>query len=313
MSLSPSQPLLVWPAQSACGSDEVARATTPDWAIPVENASIAVWRRPEALDGGLFASVEVALTGELCEAESGETTAPATVRVRYSLSNTDAAFPVRFARVDDRFELELLNEARMGGAPADFVARFGDFGASLMHFEHVQLEIELTFYPKSAMVVHDTRSVLSVVGFEDTCKRMCNATMCNGCGRSSPGGVQRRPRRALLKRASASATSGSSSAGAEVVGVAPPGGGSRSPSRSWRLSAGSPASGGALPASRSAAGGSSSSGRPSAARTAARRIDDAVAVGLSCPRASGYGVGRGARGRDQQLAHLVGVQLRERR
>ena len=186
ISLTPLQPLLVRPAQSACRSDEIARPITPDWAIPVENASISVWRKLEANDGGLSASVDVALIGTLCEAESGETKAPANVRVQYLSSSNDVVFPVRFARVDDRFELEPVDEARMGGAPADFIARFGDFGASLMHFDHVQLEIELTFYPESAMVIHDTRGVLSVVGFENTCKPMCSSTMCNGCGPLEP-------------------------------------------------------------------------------------------------------------------------------
>ncbi len=70
----------------------------------------------------------------------------------------------------------------MGGAPADFASRIGTFGAELTDFDHVALEIELVFYPESAMVTHDTRGVLTVIGYQNNCQPVCTSTGCSGCG-----------------------------------------------------------------------------------------------------------------------------------
>jgi hypothetical protein len=178
VSLLPGSVLLRWPASTACSSGLVSRMldpADPEWAIPVAQIAAERWSMA-APNGDAGATIEIGLAGVLCESEDGSLSAPASVQLRWPEAGVDLSLDAEFSRQDERLELSLVQEGRFGGAPQDFVARFGDFGLELAGYAHVALELQLS------LTASAVNGVFAVVGFEDTCQPSCNASGCSGCG-----------------------------------------------------------------------------------------------------------------------------------
>ncbi len=166
--------LLHWPADSACGSAQVEREPGEQDAIYADAIAHADGR---AWTDGQGAEYTLAISSgaTLCESEDGAHSLPASVALRSADGVVDLALDGWFVREDDQLQYH-PSEQGLGGSPATFHERFGDFGLVLDDHEHISLELAVTLSATSG------QAELRVIGYRDDCEQRCDANGCSGCG-----------------------------------------------------------------------------------------------------------------------------------
>jgi hypothetical protein len=166
--------LLHWPADSACGSAQVEREPGEQDAIyadAIARADGRAWTDAQ----GVEYTLAITSGATLCESEEGARSLPASVALRSADGAIDLVVDGWFVREDDQLQYHPLEQG-LGGSPANFRERFGDFGLALDGHEHISLELAVTLSSTGG------HAELRVIGYRDDCEQRCDARGCSGCG-----------------------------------------------------------------------------------------------------------------------------------
>jgi len=166
--------LLHWPADSACGSAQVEREPGEQDAIYADAVARADGRAWTDAQGAEY-TLAITSGATLCESEDGAHSLPASVALRSPDGAVDLALDGWFVREDDQLQYR-PSEQGLGGSPANFRERFGDFGLVLDDHEHISLELTVTLSSTGG------HAALRVIGHRDDCEQRCDARGCSGCG-----------------------------------------------------------------------------------------------------------------------------------
>jgi len=181
MALSQPAVLLRWPADSSCesGVPVPLGADSPDWVGWVGAAAAATWTG--SWQDGDAAEVEVAIhpVDELCAFATGSEL-PAQVTLRTDDGRVDLALEGQFRNDDDQAVFALAEGSRWGGAPAEFVARYGDFGLDLEAYDDVSIQAGFSANANGA------EGSWTLTGYANECESVCDENGCSGCPGATP-------------------------------------------------------------------------------------------------------------------------------